>query len=286
MQALAYAKLNLSLEVVGRRADGYHRVVTILHTIDLADRLTFKPSESLSLRCDPPIGPTEENLVLRAARQLQESTGCAFGAAITLEKRIPLASGLGGGSADAAATLRALNTFWDLKLPEAKLCVLATRLGSDVPFLMAGGCALAEGRGEVVTSLPPMPIWWAVILVPQHQTADKTARLYSLLGAGDFTDGSATRRLADGLRAGRVSIEKIGSMPNAFQRAAAIAFPALESYQKRMNAAGAHFAHITGSGPAVFTLVETREEGEQILARLQSNGDRGVYLLRLITPRK
>ena len=280
MWVLAHAKINLSLEVLGRRDDGYHRVATVLHTVGLADRLSFDPSRSLSLECATPPVPAEQNMAMRAARLLQQRTGCTRGAAIALEKSIPVAAGLGGGSSDAAATLKALNVLWDLRLSRVRLWELATCLGSDVPFFLEGGCALAEGRGEVVTRLRPMTGWWAVILRPPFQLAGKTARLYGLLEEDDFTDGSATRRLARRLRAGTASMDEVKTGRNAFERVAAVAFPGLEEYRKAVLEAGASFARLAGSGPALYTLVEGQEEGAMVLKRLRDGGHE-AYLARL-----
>ena len=283
MQALATAKINLSLEVLGRRDDGYHQVTTVLHAIDLTDRLTFEASHSLGLKQTTPPVPTERNLVFKAATLLQHETGCTLGAAITLEKGIPMASGLGGGSSDAAATLKALNVLWDLKLSAAKLSELAASLGSDVPFFVEGGCALAEDRGEVVTPLPPIDGWWAVVLRPAVHLPDKTAYLYGLLTEDDFSDGAATEALVQRLRDGTASTESVANGRNAFGRAADEAFPGLDKHRKALLEAGAPFVRITGSGPALYTVMKGQEEGAKILTHLKDNGHE-AYLARLLGP--
>ena len=285
MQALAYAKINLSLEVLGRRADGYHQVTTVLHAVDLADRLTFEPSSSLSLECVPPLGPAEGNMVMQAARLLQQATAYTGGAAMTLEKRIPVASGLGGGSSDAATTLKALETLWALGLSTEKLSDLAARLGADVPFFLAGGCALAEGRGDVMTPLPPMSGWWAVVLRPPFHLTDKTAHLYGLLTADDFSDGSVTKALAHHLQEGEVSADVVKECRSAFDRAAATAFPGLEEQRAAMLATKSPFVRLSGSGPALFTLVQSEEAGIAVLGQLKDGGHE-AYLARLLEPKE
>ncbi|MEE8442554.1 MAG: 4-(cytidine 5'-diphospho)-2-C-methyl-D-erythritol kinase [Dehalococcoidia bacterium] len=281
MRVLAHAKINLSLEVLGRREDGYHQVVTVLHTIGMADRLSFESFELLSLDCERLSIPTEQNLVMRAARLLQQHTGCTLGAAIILEKGIPAGSGLGGGSSDAATTLKALNALWGLKLSSVKLHDLAAQLGSDVPFFLEEGCALAEGRGEDITPLQSATGLWAVVLVPPFQMPDKTAHLYGLLSNSDFTDGTVTKKVAERLRTGVSSLGEGGVGMNAFERAAMEAFPGLEVERKALIEAGAPFARVTGSGPALFTLVESQEDGLRITGRLEESA-RDVYLVRVV----
>lgn len=150
----APAKINLFLEILSRRADGYHEVATLMVPLDWHDELEFTSAPELTLTCDEPaldVGPT--NLVMQAALAVQAATGCRAGAAIHLRKRLPWAAGLGGGSSDAAATLLGLNQLWNLGLSSAELRAIATKLGSDVAFFLSGGPAWCTGRGEVVTSV-------------------------------------------------------------------------------------------------------------------------------------
>src|SRR6476469_7269340 len=150
----APAKVNLFLEVLGKRADGYHEIATLMLAIDLEDELDVAPAESgeLSLTCDDPALPTgPENLVLKAASRLRAETGTSAGARIHLRKRIPWAAGLGGGSSDAAAALEGLNELWKLGLSTAALARVGSDIGSDVPFFLNGPAAWCTGRGEVVT---------------------------------------------------------------------------------------------------------------------------------------
>src|SRR4030042_180950 len=150
----AYAKINLTLEALSKRPDGYHEIASVRQATSLADTLTFEPAETLDFNCDVPELQTGDNLVLKAARLLKEISGYKKGARINLTKKIPLAAGLGSGSTDAAATLVGLNKLWGLNLSRAKLLELAAKLGSDVPFFLYGGTALAQERGEQGTPLP------------------------------------------------------------------------------------------------------------------------------------
>src|SRR5579883_3102120 len=145
----AYAKINLGLEILGKRTDGYHDLVTILQTIDLADQLTCVEAVEVTLESnDPALAEDPKNLVLRAALLLREAAGVERGASIRLEKNIPIAAGLGGGSSDAAATLRALNRLWGLGMNASELIALAGQLGADVSFFLRGGTQLATGLGD------------------------------------------------------------------------------------------------------------------------------------------
>lgn len=164
----APAKLNLLLHVLGRRADGYHLLQTVFQLIDLSDTLVFTPRDDGAIRLSAPLPgvPEEGDLTVRAARLLQAETGCATGATIAVEKRIPLGGGLGGGSSDAATTLIALNELWGTGLERSDLGRLGLALGADVPFFLFGRNALGEGIGEVLTTLALPPRWY-VVITPQ-----------------------------------------------------------------------------------------------------------------------
>ena len=154
----AYAKLNLTLEVIRKRDDGYHDLASIMQTVDLYDELEFSESEEIEFNCSDGALSSDDNLVVKAANALRETAEVQQGVKITLTKHIPVAAGLGGGSADAAATLRGLNRLWGLSLNEQQLIDVANRVGSDVPFLVSGGTAMVGGRGETLERLPPPEI--------------------------------------------------------------------------------------------------------------------------------
>lgn len=266
----APAKLNLGLEVVGRRADGYHDLVTIFQTIALADTLTFAPGERLTLLADPALGG-ERNLILQAARALAARLDRASGATIRLLKAIPVAAGLGGGSSDAAAALRGLCRLWAVSVAPADLAALATALGADVPFFLRGGTALATGRGEVVTPLPDLaPTWFVTLTPPLTVPPEKTRRLYQALGEGDFTDGDRTWRQAARLRADAGLDPAL--LVNSFSRPLAALFPALRDWEARLRAAGAPWVVPSGSGPTLFTGVAEEAAAAAIAARLAGSG--------------
>lgn len=275
----AYAKINLCLEVLGRRRDGYHNVTTVLQTVDLHDILTYEVAETLSLRCSDPALETEDNLVLRAARLLQRVTGQTAGASIHLEKRIPVGAGLGGGSSDAAATLVALSSLWGLQMTEANLQNLGAALGSDVPFFLVGGTAVAEGRGEMVTPLPPLAPHWAVIVVPSLQLPDKTSLMYSRLTPREYTTGSVTQHLARRIRNGE-SLE-IGLIFNAFEWVAFRHFEQIDLVRQRVVEAGADHVRLCGAGPSLYAIYPQEEAARAMAERLQQEG-LDVHLVRTV----
>ena len=276
----AYAKLNLTLEALGRRDDGYHDVVSVIQTVDLHDTLTFERAERLELTCDVPELAGRGNLALRAATLLRETCGVSDGARIAIAKRTPIAAGLGGGSSDAAATLVALNRLWRLGLSNGELSALAARLGSDVPFLLRGGTAMVSGRGERVDALPPANLEWLVIACPGIRVPDKTASLYGRLGPSNFTRGALTRRLAARIRGG-------GDVPpqflfNVFDDVAFDAFPGLRDCWDAMHTLGAREVHLAGSGPSLFAPVSSREVGSALRLLLTHRHGIEAHLVRTI----
>ncbi len=263
----APAKLNLTLEVLAKRPDGYHEIRSVIQTIKLCDSLCFQLDQKVTFKSNAPDWTPEKSLVSKAASLLQETTGCSKGAAIEVSKRIPLTSGLGGDSSDAAATLRGLNKLWGLGLSQEKLLELASQLGSDVAFFLYGGTALVEGRGEKVTPLPPLPHRWVVLVAPDvPRQPGKTAQLYASLKVSHYTNGQITARLVAALREGR---EFTPSVFNTFENVAFTQFPQLKVYQEHMVKAGAENMHLAGSGPTLFALIKDKTQAEELYSRLK-----------------
>lgn len=270
----AYAKLNLSLEVTGRREDGYHDIVSVMQLIELHDLLLFRQSDGLQVECDDPelAAEGEGNLVWQAARLLQDTTGVRAGAQISLLKRIPMSAGMGGGSSDAAATLRGLARLWGLELSKDEMHYLATLLGSDVPFLLEGPTGLVEGRGEIVTPLSSMPFAWVVLVCPPYNVPNKTRRLYASLEQGDMRDGRVALRLMAALGKGKFPTTDM--LYNSFERAAQEVFVGLGEVRQRMSEVGKKEARLSGSGPTLYTLFpEAREsQARKLCHTLQEEG--------------
>ena len=271
LTVLAPAKLNLTLEVLAERRDGFHEIRSVIQTISLCDTLCFQLSRSIGFKSDVPDWVPEEGLVSKAASLLRKDTGCTKGATIEVKKRIPLVSGLGGDSSDAAATLRGLNRLWGLGLSLKELLELAARLSSDVAFFLYGGTALVEGRGELVTPLPPLPHMRVVLMMPPvPRLPEKTRKLYGSLKAAHYTGGQITDRLVTSLAGGGELM--IASLFNVFDEVALDNFAGLGKYREQFLEAGASSVHLAGSGPALFTLVKDRPRTDKLLESLQKQG--------------
>ncbi len=259
MKLRAPAKVNWSLEVLGRRPDGYHEVRTVLQTIDLCDIVTLQPAPGLELLVE---GAAETlagedpkaNLAWRAAERLLQRTGASAGARIVIEKRIPVAGGLGGGSSDAATVLRGANHLWGLRQPLDALLEVASTVGTDVPFFLLGGAALASGRGDVVQPLGDGPACALLIAWPAAPApADKTARMYAALRPDLYTDGTTTLRVARLVEAGEPPSDD--AIVNVFERVLDETLPAAGRVMRLLAEAGLR-AHLCGAGPSIFVPVD------------------------------
>ncbi len=267
----APAKINLTLEVLAKRSDGFHEVRSVMQAISLGDKLYFRHRRGVIVRSNMPGWISEQSLVARAVRLVRGTAGDDKGVEIEIEKRIPLLSGLGGDSSDAAATLRGLNQFWELGLAQRELVVLARRLGSDVAFFLYGGTALVGGKGETITPLPASPHSWVVLTVPPvARLPGKTAQLYGRLKTSDYSGGQITQRLIAAMKAGK------GVEPslffNVFDRIAPAQFAGLSEYWEQMISLGAADVHLAGSGPALFTLVGDKAQAKELYQRLRQGG--------------
>ena len=284
MEILAYAKLNLTFEVLGRRSDGFHQVTTIMQTIGLADVLRIEPNPELKVYCEYPELCGEQNLAWRAAVELAKVCNVEPKARITIEKYIPVGMGLGGGSSDAAAALLGLNRLWDLGLSLDELAAIAAGLGSDVSFFLWGGTALARGRGEQITRLPSLPPLAITLVFPDLVVPNKTAAMYSSLTLAQFSDGGVTRQLMQILVSGQFVRESVaGLIFNAFSELAARTYPGLMEMCREVANQGGPAMHLCGAGPALFTLPSSEEEHQRIVELLQPHRA-GVYLVNTVSP--
>ncbi|MFC1931159.1 4-(cytidine 5'-diphospho)-2-C-methyl-D-erythritol kinase [Chloroflexota bacterium] len=269
LTVLAPAKLNLTLEVLGNRPDGYHDIRSVFQTINLCDSLRFQSSQDVTFKSDLPEWTAEKSLIARAVSLLQKTTGCSKGVTVEVGKRIPLTSGLGGDSSDAAATLRGLNKLWKLELSENRLVDLAAQLGSDVIFFLYGGTALVEGRGEVVVPLTPLSHSWIVLIVPNvPRPPEKTGQLYNSLKTSHYTDGQITEKLAAKIREGR----EPSILFNTFENVAFTYFATLSVYRSHITKMGAPNIHLAGSGPTLFSLLKDKAQAEDLYTRCQQQG--------------
>lgn len=255
---LAHAKINLTLEIIGKRSDGYHNLVTVMTTIGLHDVVTVTESDQLEMTDDGGI-PADRNLALIAAQALRDETGCSAGASISLVKSIPEAAGLGGGSADAAAVLRALNKLWKLNLSHDELAEIGGKFGADVPFLVHEGTALVQGKGDDITHLPSPAIDRILVLYPDIPIVNKTQTLFSLVGPGRYTRGALTHKLAARIRAGHDAPAEF--FFNAFQDLAPEVFEGWNEYRDGLAGLGAREITLGGAGPSMFAIPPSKEIG-------------------------
>lgn len=273
----AWAKVNLGLEVREKRPDGYHNVCMVNQTVSLADRITFRPQrEGITLKitgAELPAG--RENLAYRAAELLQKKCGARSGVRIELSKRIPVAAGLAGGSADAAAVLYGLNRLWGLNLEAAELMALALELGSDVPFALHGGTALVEGRGEVLTALTHLVPCWLVLARPRVEVS--TAWAYAELDRSPPPARPDIAGLLAALAAGDLK-GVAAHLGNSFQAVIEERYPCVAEAKKALLAEGALGACLSGSGPTVFGLFSEKTDAEKAAAALK--GDIDTFVVR------
>lgn len=271
------AKLNLGLEITGRRSDGFHDLTTIFLTVDLTDTLTISVGDrstagvDLTFTSDSGQIDRRDNLVTRAVHAVRSATGMVPSLSITLSKRIPIAAGLGGASSNAASTLVGMNVLFDLNLSATNLDSLALGLGSDVPFFLRQGCALGAGRGDVLRALPCPKVWF-VLLYPRASglPTRKTAALFAALTPQDLTDGSAVAAQAKRLeRSQGIDPRLLG---NTFARPMGELAPVTIDLARMLTAAGAPFVAMSGAGPTLYTVVETREAANRIAQSYVSLG--------------
>jgi len=256
----AYAKLNLTLDVVGRRPNGYHDIDSVMQTVSLHDLLGI---ERTDCRVFEVVGPPieGENLVLKAARELEGRLSRALPFTIRLFKRIPMGAGLGGGSADAATFLKAANQLYDLGLKSAQLVEISTEVGQDVPFFLLGGTARATGLGSIVSPLPPVPGSWRILVVcPPVQVA--TRSVYEAVD-GNFPSARRTPAL----------IQEMASQGfgNDLEMVTRKLFPAMEEAVSRLRTVVPSLT-MTGTGAALFAVFPTRREAEAALAAVRPIG--------------
>ncbi len=273
VEVRACAKINLCLEVIGRRPDGYHELMTVFQVVSLHDDLRVEIREERGIRIDvqgADVPPGRDNLAWRAARAYRRMRGWPEGASIRLSKRIPVGAGLGGGSADAAAVLKALYEVDPDERSQPDFHRLAAGLGADVPFCMMGGTAIGYGRGDELIYLPDLPHCWIALVKPELSVS--TAEAYDMLERSDFTDGDRADGMADAIeREG--DIEEISRyVHNAFARPLTERWPIFGELKARLRDAGALAAEITGSGSAVFGIFATESEAEAVVAELSADG--------------
>ncbi len=269
LTVMARAKINLALDVLARRPDGFHEVSMVMQSIDLCDRIEFAQAPDLSLVSSHPRLPVDErNDILRAARLLRTRYGIRDGAEIRLEKRIPIAAGMAGGSTDGAAALWGLNRLWGLDLTDEQLQSLAAELGSDMPFCVVGGTALATGRGERLAALPPVPELDLVLMKPEFGVSTKA--VYGGLNLRHLPP-PATDRMVEAIKKGdRDGI--ISGLANHLESVTLAMYPVLDERRQAALRLGALNCLMSGSGPTLFAVARDAQHAQELATALESPG--------------
>lgn len=280
----APAKINLTLEVLGKRDDDYHEIRSVIQTISLCDIIKFQVSKDLNFKSNSPDWQAEKSLMSKAFHLMHDATGYSKGVTIELEKHIPLISGLGGDSSDAAALLRGLNQKWKTRLPREELAEMAAQLGSDVTFFLYGGTALLEGRGEKVIPLPSLPHRWVVLVIPAAPRFNgKTEQLYKGLKSNHYTDGNITQNLILALTEGREITSEM--LFNTFENLSFKNVPAIENCREHLLSMGVENLHLAGSGPTLYTMVKEKTQAEELYNRIKEQ-NLETYLAETVSPTK
>lgn len=268
MQILAPAKINLALDVIARRADGYHQVDMVMQSIELSDEITLEAATGIELSCNRPELPVDErNLAWRAARLLQEISGVFSGVKIEITKKIPIAAGLAGGSADAAAVLIGLNSLWNLGLSRRELMKIGVRLGADVPFCIMKGTARAEGIGEELTPVNSSLKSDVLLVTPDIQVS--TAMVYRKLRIGAIKSRPQIASVIAALEAGdRKAL--LGAWGNVLEPVVLNENSLVAQVKSYFNGFGITNCLMSGSGPSVFVLDPPEEIIGPFLAGLPS----------------
>lgn len=281
----APAKINLTLDVLYKRPDNYHEIEMVMTTVDLADRLEFfllKEEDKVEITSDNRFVPNDErNLAYRVSTLLKDRYGIKQGVRIKIDKQIPVAAGLAGGSSDAAATLRGLNKLWGLHLSLDELAVLGAEVGSDVPFCVYNSTALAKGRGEKITELPSPPKCWVILAKPTQGVS--TQSVYKSLNI-DQIDHPDTAGMVDAIK--KSDYKGVCSrLKNVLEEVTIPQHPEVQQIKTQMVHSGADAVLMSGSGPTVFGLVQYESRAERIYNSLRGFCEE-VYVVRLLGDRQ
>ncbi|HHY33765.1 MAG TPA: 4-(cytidine 5'-diphospho)-2-C-methyl-D-erythritol kinase [Firmicutes bacterium] len=295
---VARAKLNLTLDIVGRRPDGYHELESVVQSIDLYDGVALGSTPvrpvsgrgrelGVTLACDDPLVPLgHENLAFKAALALSRFAGVGAAVWVDIKKKIPTGAGLGGGSADAAAVLLGLNELWGLGLDEAELARIGATVGADVPFCLTGGTGVVRGKGELVERLPALEGVWFVVVVPGRRISTAEAyAVYDQLVADEAVEAREEASSGGGGNVGRATpamleavsardVRRIAArLANDLGRAATSMVPEIEEVKQALLAAGALGVGMSGSGSAVFGIAEDEKSARQMRRMVRETYD-------------
>ena len=268
----AYAKINLGLDVLGKRDDGYHLVKMIMQNVDIYDTLIFTRTTDgkVTLKANDDTIPVDDsNLICKVARQLQEKYSVTYGAEIELVKRIPVAAGMAGGSTDGAAAYRALNELWELGLSDKELCELAVKLGADIPYCIIGGTALSEGIGEVLTPIEGKAKYHLVVAKPDIMVS--TGWVYTELDSTEITRHPDIDAVKAAIEEGDVK-RMCSEIHNVLEPVTTAKYEVIKGIEKVLEDSGAVKAFMTGSGPTVFAVFDNEDKAKKGFEAVKKSG--------------
>jgi len=291
---IAPAKINLTLEISGKRDDGYHDIFSLIQTIDLCDYLTFHKNPWLQIIPEYHNLPVTDNLpgfdrnnylvknlVYKAADTLKNYTNYKSGAVIELKKSIPSSAGLGGGSSDAAAALRGLNWLWNLKLSDKELAEIGLKVGSDVPYFIYGGTCVISGRGEQIKKVKSIPPKWVLIILLPFDFKEKTKKLYSYVNPKNYTSGIITKKLEDKIKNQDCDNIK-NDLFNAFEEIYSEFFEEYKIWIKKFRELGIENVHLAGSGPSVFYISSDESDVLEAAEKISNIANLQLYIARTV----
>lgn len=265
----ARAKINLTLDVLGKRPDGYHDVEMIMQSINLYDHITIRKMRAPGIKLKTNLKWLPEdgkNLAYKAAQLMTETYSIKDGILIELQKRIPVAAGLAGGSSDAAAVFVGLNALFNLNIPKKELMGLGVRLGADIPYCILRGTALARGIGEKLTKLPPMPFCYLVIAKPSINVS--TAYIYKNLKLNELSLRPDTKKVIEGIEKGNLNLIA-KNLGNVLESVTIKEYPAIDRIKQTMVEYGALGALMSGSGPSVYGIFEEKKQAQAVSKELK-----------------
>jgi len=268
MKLKSYAKINLGLRVLRKREDGYHEIETIYQMVDLYDLLEFQKTKTgVEVLCDHPQVPQgEDNLCFKAADLLRKEAGPNYGARIRISKSIPVGAGLGGGSSNAATTLKGLSLLWGLDLPEEELHQMAKRIGSDVPFFLKGGTALATGRGEILEYVKLPLEFWCVIVYPNIEISTRWVYENFKFDLTNSKKSVKLKRIFDY----DFSLDNLRSiLINDLERVVFKKYPQLKNIKQEFYLRGAVFSSMSGSGSSIYGIYQNEREARLVFLNFQ-----------------
>ena len=277
----APAKINLALDVLYKRDDYYHELEMVMASVDLADHLTFTPlkEDEIRIYTNKVFLPVDtRNHVYQAVKLLKDRCGIKKGIKIEIDKKIPVAAGLGGGSTDAAAALRALNKIWDLQLSVEELIAIGNQVGSDVPYSIVGGTAFVSGRGEIVRKLRPMPSCWVILAKPRLSVSTKT--IFRMLTVEELQNKSTSRVVAQAIEEGDYE-RMCQNVGNALEQVTFNKHPELRKLKDRMEKYGLDGVTMSGSGPTIIGFSRNTSRIKRAYNSLRGFCEE-VYMVRLL----